>query len=246
MSKYTARAFQWLTTIGCSLGVLYSAHGLNLEYDRTKFLAQNNIWDQISPSGEVNDVLPPERTPQENQINLKSEPAAQKDSNATLEQSIPNENPAMLDSVKPEEAPKTLTTHNTEDENTSTTEEIEKSQKQESNLTELNCPKTEIIQQKLLSGTWVDNDKVTHWVDFVTRPLYENDKVSKFVRAIYLNPQIGCEYHINNDKSILLLIKNAHKNGLQPTSENWNACSSFECDQECNASISTCGFEILK
>ena len=224
---------QWLLIISSCLGTLFASH---------KIAAENNVWDRIKPEKPVAETPAEEITPAptantveipSNSTDAPDEPtaeAAPEPPTVKPEQSIVEQEEAKpLIAPTPPEEPEPV--------------EAVKPQAQKTQQT-FTCPSPSEVGDNVFQGEWEGNNGIRFWVDFVTRPMYENDKVTKLEKVNSMGLHIQCHYLINDLSEINLMLKSTHANGLKPTGDNWEACQGIACEMTCSASA--CLFEIIK
>ncbi len=110
------------------------------------------------------------------------------------------------------------------------------------------CPSSEIVTKNAPLGTWKDN-AITWWVEFTSRPLFENETVKDLFKIIYDGHGIACYYALTSDNSnsIWMVVKAdlKGKQSFKLSEKGWSLCPTDECKSLCDKDhLKECTFTI--
>jgi hypothetical protein len=249
MNKIKLITKQWLIISCCCAGILiatnkvyeqYLINNSNTAHIYKQQMADNNLWaplkdKQQKPVETTEPVTEAKEAVSDNAVLIKEQKDAtilENNESEKVEDIAVDPKPIGANPIvetKPITKPKPA--------------EIKKSKK--SILSNgIECPNNADVTEHLYKGMWKNDSDVKFWVDFVTRPMYENDKVSDLKRVLLLNSQIACHYKINDTDEVILILKATHSDSLKPHGNNWEECNNDECEQQCVPDSKSCRFEV--
>ncbi len=109
----------------------------------------------------------------------------------------------------------------------------------------VNCPASNIVTKNASTGTWEDNN-IMWWVDFTSRPLFENESVKNIFKILFDGQTIACYYALGTDgvnSWVVVKGENKNKKAFNLSEKGWTLCPTDECKSLCEKeSLSDCTF----
>lgn len=109
------------------------------------------------------------------------------------------------------------------------------------------CPAPSLVTKHTKTGSW-NQDKITWWVDYTSRPLGENESVNNLFKMIFDGKVIACYYEIGNEGETTWMVVKGDVKGAKamiPGKEGWAPCPTNECTSICDKdNLGVCTFTL--